>query len=75
MGGPGGNGGVGGAGGTGGSLTIGTLAENIAPLTTLRPLFVELSGGGGGNGGDAGIGGEGGKGEAHGQAPDCSPQS
>ena len=66
MGGPGGNGGVGGAGGTGGSLTIGTLAENIAPLTTLRPLFVELSGGGGGNGGDAGIGGEGGKGGAPG---------
>lgn len=65
-GGPGGIGGTGGAGASGGSLTIGTLTENIAPLTTLRPLFVDIAGGPGGNAGDRGIGGEGGRGGAAG---------
>lgn len=64
-GGPGGAGGlrgIGGAGGTGGTLTIGTLTQNIAALTTLRPLFVYLEGGPGGNGGAIGLGGAGGRG-------------
>jgi hypothetical protein len=61
-GGRGGNGGSGGAGGTASALRICTLPENIAPLATGRPYFIDLAGGPGGNGGSAGRGGDPGRG-------------
>ena len=62
IGGPGGNGGIGGTGGTGSTLKICTLPENIAPLATGRPYFIDLAGGPGGNGGSSGRGGPAGRG-------------
>lgn len=61
-GGRGGDGGSGGAGGTASALRICTLPENIAPLATGRPFFIDLAGGPGGNGGSPGRGGDPGRG-------------
>ena len=61
-GGRGGDGGSGGSGGTGSALRICTLPDNIAPLATGRPYFIDLAGGPGGNAGSPGRGGEPGRG-------------